>query len=65
MNAIRNKLRAKDGASIFMGLMFLLVALILGAVVLAASTASAGKLAEMRKNEQDHLAVASAAIESS
>lgn len=61
MNVIRNKLRAKDGMSIFMGLMFLLVALMVGAVVLAASTASAGKLAELKKNEQDYLNVASAA----
>jgi len=61
MSVIRNKLRAKDGVSIFMGLMFLLVALMVGAVVLTASTASAGKLIEMKENEQDYLTVASAA----
>lgn len=61
MSVIRNKLRAKDGASIFMGLMYLLVALMVGAIVLTASTASAGKMAEMKQNEQDYLTVASAA----
>jgi len=61
MNVIRNKLRAKDGASIFMGLMFLLVCLMVGAVVLAAATAAAGKLAELRETEQNYLNVASAA----
>jgi len=61
MNVIRNKLRAKDGASIFMGLMFLMVCLMVGAVVLAAATAAAGKLAELRENEQNYLNVASAA----
>ncbi len=61
MNLIRNKLREKSGASIFMGLMFLLVVLFVGAVVLTASTAAAGKLAEQREREQDYLNVASAA----
>ncbi len=61
MNLIRNKLREKSGASIFMGLMFLLVVLFVGAVVLSASTAAAGKLAEQREREQDYLNVASAA----
>lgn len=61
MNAIRNKLTGKKGASIFMGIMFLLVCLMVGTVALAASTAAAGKLAELRQHEQDYLTVASAA----
>jgi len=61
MSVIRNKLRGKDGVSIFMGLMFLLVALMVGTVVLTASTASAGRLADMKDYEQDYLNVASAA----
>ncbi len=58
---IRKKLREKDGASIFMGLIFLLVCLMVGSVALTASTAAAGKLAQQRENEQDYLTVASAA----
>lgn len=61
MNMIWKKLREKNGASIFMGLMFLLVCLTVGTVVLTASTAAAGKLAEQQKREQDYLNVASAA----
>ncbi len=58
---IRKKLRGKSGASIFMGLMFLLVCMTVGSVALTASTAAAGKLAQQRQNEQDYLTVASAA----
>jgi len=61
MNMIRNKLRAKNGVSIFMGLIFLMVCLMVGIVVLTAATAAAGKLTEQRKREQDYLTVASAA----
>ncbi len=58
---IRKKLREKSGASIFMGLIFLLVCLTVGSVALTASTAAAGKLAEQQENEQNYLTVASAA----
>ncbi len=58
---IRKKLREKDGASIFMGLIFLLVCLMVGSVALTASTAASGKLAKQRENEQNYLTVASAA----
>jgi len=61
MNVIQNKLKSKNGASIFMGLMFLLVCVMVGTVVLVASTASAGKLAEQREREQAYLNVSSAA----
>jgi len=44
-----------------MGLMYLMVCLTVGIVVLTASTAAAGKLADLRKREQDYLNVASAA----
>jgi len=58
---IRNKLRDKSGVSILMGLIFLLICLMVGTVVLAASTAAAGKLARQRQSEQDYLNVSSAA----
>ncbi len=61
MNAIQNKLKSKNGASIFMGLMFLLVCVMVGTVVLVAATAAAGKLSEQRKREQAYLNVSSAA----
>jgi len=58
---IRNKLRQKNGASIFMGLMFLLVCLMVGTVVLTASGAASGKLSQLKQDEQDYLTVSSAA----
>jgi len=61
MNSIWNKLRQKNGASIFMGLMFLLVCLMVGTVVLTASTAASGKLSQQQQDEQEYLTVASAA----
>jgi len=61
MNVIQNKLKSQNGASIFMGLMFLLVCVMVGTVVLVASTAAAGKLAEQQKREQAYLNVSSAA----
>jgi len=61
MSMLWNRLREKSGASIFMGLIFLLVCLTVGTVALTASTAAAGKLAQQRQREQDYLTVASAA----
>jgi len=61
MRVIRNKLKEKSGVSIFMGLIFLMVCLMVGTVVLTASTAAAGKLARQRETEQDYLNVSSAA----
>ncbi len=58
---IRSKLRDKSGVSILMGLIFLLICVMVGTVVLAASTAAAGKLAQQRQSEQDYLNVSSAA----
>ncbi len=61
MRAIRNKLREKSGMSILMALIFFLVSMMVGTVVLAASTAAAGKLHQQQQIEQDYLNVASAA----
>lgn len=61
MNMIRSKLREKNGMSILLGLMFLLVCMMVGTVVLTASTAAAGKMSGQQKSEQDYLTVASAA----
>jgi len=61
MRAIQDKLREESGASLIIALVFFLVCLMVGSVVLTASTAAAGKLAQQRQNEQDYLTVASAA----
>jgi len=61
MRTAGKKLRSKDGVSIFMGLIFLLVCLMVGTVALTAATAAAGKLSRQREAEQDYLTVASAA----
>ncbi len=61
MSAVRSKLRDKSGVSVLMGLLFMLVCLMVGTVVLTASTAASGKLASLQESEQNYLTVASAA----
>ncbi len=60
-NAVRKKLHSQAGASLLIALLFFLVALMVGAVVLTAAATNAGRLARNRQEQQDYLAVASAA----
>jgi len=60
-NAISYKLKSTRGASLSMALLLFLVCAILGAVVLTAGTASAGRLAEMAEMDRRYYSVTSAA----
>ena len=55
------KLRSNSGASLMAALLFFIMAATVGSLVLAAATASSGRLAGVKRNEQAHYAVNSAA----
>lgn len=59
--AIFKKLHSKRGASLLLALLFMLVCLTVGAVVLTAAATNAGRIQRNRLEQQDYLAVASAA----
>jgi len=61
MSAAGKKLRDQSGVSILLGILFLAVCVVVGTVVLTASTAAAGKLTRLRESEQDYQTAASAA----
>lgn len=61
-NALRRKLHSRTGASLLIALLFFLVALTVGAVALTAAATNAGRVARNRREQQDYLAVASAAL---
>ena len=58
---IRKKLSSSRGASITMALLLFLACAVIGAVVLNAGTASAGRLSDMAKTDRRYYSVASAA----
>jgi len=60
-NAVKTKLRSQTGASLLIALLFFLVAMMVGAVVLTAAATNAGRLARNRQEQQNYLAVSSAA----
>jgi hypothetical protein len=60
MNAIQRKIRAKSGVSIMAALLLFLVCAILCSVILAASTAAAGRMSKMAETDQRYYAVTSA-----
>lgn len=61
MQAIKKKLRSQRGASLTFALLIFLVCAVVGSVVLAAGTATSGRLAELAEYEQRYHAVNSAA----
>lgn len=61
MNRLRQKLNSRSGASIVIALIFFLVCLTVGAVVLTAATANAGRVTRIQKEQQAYFAVRSAA----
>ena len=61
MERIRGKLHSRTGASMLIALLFFLVAMTVGAVVLTAASANAGRVKRNRQEQQNYLAVASAA----
>ena len=61
MERVREKLHSRTGASLLIALLFFLVAMTVGAVVLTAASANAGRVQKSRQEQQNYLAVASAA----
>lgn len=61
IKAIQNKLHSQTGASLLIALLYFLTALMVGAVVLTAAATNAGRLGRNRQEQQNYLAVASAA----
>lgn len=61
MRRTLQKLRSASGASMLLALLFLIFSVTVGAVVLTAASASAGRIARNRQEQQNYLAVASAA----
>lgn len=62
MKSISKKLKSAAGASMLLALLFLFFCLSVGAVVLTAASASAGRTARNRQEQQNYLAVESAAM---
>ena len=61
MQAIRNKIRSRRGASLTFALLLFLVCAVVGSLVLAAGFAAGGRLAGLAESEQRYYAVNSAA----
>lgn len=61
-NAVRKKLQSQAGASLLIALLYFLAAMTVGAVALTAASANAGRLARNRQEQQNYLAVSSAAL---
>ena len=58
---LREKMNSEKGATLMTALLFFVVCAAVGSVVLTAATSASGRLAGLRKREQAHLAVLSAA----
>ncbi len=58
---LRNKLKSNTGASISIALLLFLVCTVVGAVVLTAATASAGRVSQLAEADQRYYSVTSAA----
>ncbi len=61
MNAIKNRIRSREGASITFALLIFLVCTIISSVVIVAATASAGRMSQVAEADQRYYAVTSAA----
>ncbi len=60
--AVGRKLHSQTGASLLIALLYFLAAITVGAVALTAASTNAGRLVRNRQEQQDYLAVASAAL---
>jgi hypothetical protein len=60
MKRTRAKLKSNSGASMIIALLFLLLCLTIGAILLSAASASAGRLKTSRSSQQNYLTVSSA-----
>lgn len=60
LNAIKNKLQSKSGASIIIALLFFLICSVIGGIVLVSANANAGRLSHTRQEQQAYLTASSA-----
>ena len=60
MEALRAKLKSRDGASLLLALLFLLVCMMVAASVLMAAVSNAGRARSGREEHQKYLALSSA-----
>ena len=58
---VTEKLKSNSGASLMVALLFFVMAATVGSIILAAATASSGRLANLKKSEQGYYAMSSAA----
>ena len=61
MQAVRNKIRSRRGASLTFALLLFLVCAVIGSVVLTAGTVAAGRMAQVAEMDQRYYSVNSAA----
>lgn len=61
MRSVQEKLKSERGASFLIALLFFLICITMGSLILTAATANAVKVKDRYKEQQDYLAVASAA----
>ena len=59
--AIKKKLRSNEGASLMVALLFFVMCATVGSIILTAATASSGRLAKIRQDDQTYYATSSAA----
>lgn len=60
MEALKNKLKSRRGASILLAMLFLLVCMMVGTSVVMAAVSNAGKLDSVKKEQQKYLTLSSA-----
>ncbi len=61
MNAIRNKIKSQEGASLTFALLIFLVCAIISGVVIVAGSTAAGRMSQIAQSDQRYYAVTSAA----
>ncbi|NCB42297.1 MAG: hypothetical protein EOM59_06720 [Clostridia bacterium] len=61
MKAIRRKLKSKNGATLVMALIYLLLCVTLGSIILSSGSTAMGQIFHLRDQEQSYLNVRSAA----
>ena len=60
MGAISNKLKSNSGATLMMALLFFVVCAVTGSMILLSASVSSGRLANMKRRDQNYFAVRSA-----
>lgn len=61
MNAIKRKLKSNRGATLVMGLVYMILCIIIGSIILSSGSTAMGQVFHLRDEEQSYLNVLSAA----